>query len=62
MQDDGDPVAIAAALRRPHVEWAIAWGDGRLTPVSHQDAARYAAARNPAWRVVCRLVGGWGAL
>lgn len=45
---------------RPRVEWAIAWTDGHVTAVPDEEVARYVAARNPAWRVVCRMVGAWG--
>jgi hypothetical protein len=59
VQEEGGSSQIAAPLQRSRVEWAIAWGDGRLTGVSSEDAARYIAARHPAWSVVCRFVGGW---
>jgi hypothetical protein len=46
--------------RPPSVEWAIVWGDGHLTMVETEAAARFVAARSPATQVVCRIVGQWG--
>jgi hypothetical protein len=51
--------SVDPARRRPNVEWAIAWGDGSLTPVSAEHAARRVASLDAAWTVVCRIVGGW---
>jgi hypothetical protein len=64
--DVGDVTDAAACRpglpqqRPPSVEWAIIWGDGRLTAMETEAAARFVAARSPATRVACRIVGQWG--
>jgi hypothetical protein len=57
--EGGQGSSVEPSTGRPGVEWAIAWGDGSLTRVRHEDAARVVAAIDPAWSVVCRIVGGW---
>jgi hypothetical protein len=51
--------SLVPQQRQPSVEWAIVWADGSLTSVETEAAARFVAARNPATRVACRLVGSW---
>ena len=48
------------AQRRPTVEWAIVWSDGRHTRVSSEAAARIVVTHCPGCEVVCRIVGDWG--
>ena len=56
---DREPVLPPAHDPQPRVEWAVAWADGRLTPVSGESAARFLAHHRPGCLPVCRLVGPW---
>jgi hypothetical protein len=56
---DGEQARVAPPATRPDMEWGVDWGNGTFTTVCEEQAARYVASLDPAWRVVCRIVGGW---